>query len=66
MRSETPPQYMPLHASASENAEMRSPAKKGAFDSEQTSKFETSFQAYGSIEVKAIGSATRTSDKSSS
>lgn len=40
---------------------MSSPAKKGAFDAEETSKFKTSFHAYGSMLVKAIGSATRTS-----
>lgn len=44
-----------------ENADMSSPAKKGAFDAEETSKFKTSFHAYGSMLVKAIGSATRTS-----
>jgi hypothetical protein len=61
MRSETEPQYMPEHASASEKAEMSRPAKKGAFASEPTWKLTTSFHAYGSIEVRAIGSATRTS-----
>lgn len=40
---------------------MSSPAKKGAFASEETSKFKTSFHAYGSMLVRAIGSATRTS-----
>jgi hypothetical protein len=45
----------------SEKAEMSRPAKNGALDSEETWKFRTSFQAYGSILVKAIGSATRTS-----
>ena len=44
-----------------ENADMSSPAKKGAFEAEETSKFKTSFHAYGSMLVKAIGSATRTS-----
>jgi hypothetical protein len=43
-----------------ENADMSSPAKKGALDTEETSKFKTSFHAYGSMLVKAIGSATRT------
>jgi hypothetical protein len=52
---------MPEHASASEKAEMSRPAKKGAFASEPTWKLTTSFHAYGSIEVRAIGSATRTS-----
>jgi hypothetical protein len=52
---------MPEHASASEKAEISRPAKKGAFASEPTWKLVTSFQAYGSIEVRAIGSATRTS-----
>lgn len=60
IRSDTPPQYMPLQASASEKAEMSRPAKKGAFVSVQMWKLETSFQAYGRIEVRAIGSATRT------
>jgi len=59
--SESAPQNIPLHASANENADMSSPAKKGAFDAEETSKFKTSFHAYGSMLVKAIGSATRTS-----
>jgi hypothetical protein len=61
IRSETLPQYIPLQASASEKAEMRRPAKNGAFVSEPTWKLETSFHAYGSIDVRAIGSATRTS-----
>ncbi|KAH8644356.1 hypothetical protein IG631_01820 [Alternaria alternata] len=52
---------MPEHASASEKAEMSRPAKNGAFASEPTWKLVTSFHAYGSIEVRAIGSATRTS-----
>lgn len=45
----------------SEKAEISRPAKNGALDSEDTSKFSTSFHAYGSILVRAIGSATRTS-----
>ena len=40
---------------------MSRPAKNGALDSEETSKFRTSFHAYGSMLVNAIGSATRTS-----
>lgn len=44
-----------------ENAEMSRPAKNGALDSEETSKSKTSFHAYGSMLVNAIGSATRTS-----
>ena len=44
-----------------ENADMSSPAKNGALDTEETSKFKTSFHAYGSMLVNAIGSATRTS-----
>jgi hypothetical protein len=52
---------MPEHASASEKAEISRPAKKGAFVSDPTWKLETSFHAYGSIEVRAIGSATLTS-----
>jgi len=52
---------MPEQASAREKAEMSKPAKKGAFVSVPTWKLDTSFQAYGSIEVRAIGSATRTS-----
>jgi hypothetical protein len=50
-RSDTPPQYMPEHASASEKAEMRRPAKNGAFVSEPTWKFETSFHAYLKVAV---------------
>lgn len=42
-------------------AEMSRPAKNGALDAEDTSKLRTSFHAYGSRLVKAIGSATRTS-----
>ena len=34
--SESPPQYIPLHASANEKADMRMPAKKGAWASEET------------------------------
>jgi hypothetical protein len=60
-RSDTDPHHIPLAASAREKAAIKQPAKKGAFASEETSKFNTSFQAYGNIEVKAIGSATRTS-----
>jgi hypothetical protein len=45
MRSLTPPQYIPLQASASEKAEISRPAKNGAFVSEPTWKLETSFQA---------------------
>jgi hypothetical protein len=33
IRSLNPPQYMPVHASAREKAEMRMPAKNGACDS---------------------------------
>lgn len=40
---------------------MSKPAKNGALDPEETLKLKTSFQAYGSMLVKAIGSATRTS-----
>jgi hypothetical protein len=60
IRSDTPPQYMPLRASLAEKAAIKQPAKNGALDSDPTSKLETSFQAYGSIDVNAIGSATRT------
>jgi hypothetical protein len=44
-RSETEPHHIPLAASAREKAAIRHPAKKGAFDSEETSKFDTNFQA---------------------
>jgi hypothetical protein len=60
-RSDTAPHHIPLAASAREKAAIKHPAKKGAFASVETSKFNTSFQAYGNIDVKAIGSATRTS-----
>lgn len=40
---------------------MSTPAQKGALDSEEMWKLDTSFQAYGSIDVRAIGSATRMS-----
>lgn len=75
--SERAPQNIPLHASACVpcercqstrrgvltrlKAEMSRPAKNGAFDAEETSKLRTSFQAYGSMLVRAIGSATLTS-----
>jgi hypothetical protein len=35
LTSLTRPQCMPLHASASEKADMSRPAKKGAFDSDE-------------------------------
>jgi hypothetical protein len=55
------PQNIPEQASAREKAATKTPAQKGALDSEETWKFDTSFHAYGKMDVRAIGSATRTS-----
>lgn len=59
IRSDTPPQAMPVKASARAKEEMKIPAQKDALDLSPTWKSFTMTHAYGKHEANAIGSATR-------